>query len=135
MNRRALEKFQDPAIKDMYLERYGDPLEDVSPQDLMDLMENLWGSTRGSYAALRDEHTRKGVDPWTNRQLLAHAYFRAMFQREQDWEDEADKSKIEDVADFIFQRITDLIREHQKIEAEQDAKTRDKFGIRMPRGY
>lgn len=134
MNRR-LEKFQDVAIKEQYLEKYGDPLEEVSPQDLMDLMENLWLSTRGTYADLRNTLTRKGVDPWTNRQELALAYFKAMYVREHDLDEAADQSKIEDVTDFIKVRIQDMIKEFQAREAEQDARTRDKFGIRMPRGY
>lgn len=135
MNNRTLAKFQDPGIKDQYLEKYGDPLDEVSPQDLMDLMENLWLSTRGSYAALRDSLTRKGMDPWTTRQELAQAYFKAMYLREHDLDEESDKSKVEDVTDFIRVRIMDSIREFQALEAEQDARTRDKFGIRMPRGY
>ena len=134
MNRR-LEKFQDVAIKEQYLEKYGDPLEDVSPQDLMDLMENLWLSTRGTYATLRDTLTRKGIDPWSNRQELAMAYFKAMYVREHELDDASDKSQIEDVSDFIKVRISDMIKEFQVREAEQDARTRDKFGIRMPRGY
>lgn len=134
MNRR-LEKFQDVAIKEQYLEKYGDPLEDVSPQDLMDLMENLWLSTRGTYAALRDSLTRKGIDPWTNRQELAMAYFKAMYLREHELDETADKSKVEDVTDFIKVRVLDSIKEFQAREAEQDSKTRDKFGIRMPRGF
>jgi len=135
LNHRVLAKFQDPGIKEQYLEKYGDPLEEVSPQDLMDLMENLWLSTRGSYAQLRDALTRKGRDPWTARQELAQAYFKAMYLREHDLDETADKSKVEDVTDFIQVRIMDLIREFQAQEAEQDARTRDKFGIRMPRGY
>lgn len=132
---RALAKFQDQAIKDQYLEKYGDPLDEVSPQDLMDLMENLWLSTRGNYASLRDGLTRKGVDPWTCRQQLAQAYFKAMYLREHELDEDEDKSKVEDVTDFILVRIHDHIREFQAREAEQDARTRDKFGIRMPRGY
>lgn len=135
MNQRALAKFQDPGIKEQYLEKYGDPLDEVSPQDLIDLMENLWLSRRGTYATLRDSLTRKGMDPWTCRQELAQAYFLAMYVRENDLDEEADKSKVEDVTDFIRCRIMDQIREFQAREAEQDKGARDKFGIRMPRGY
>ncbi|MNL88602.1 hypothetical protein D3C87_2184020 [compost metagenome] len=58
-----------------------------------------------------------------------------MYVRENDLDEDADKSKVEDVTDFIRCRIMDQIREFQAREAEQDKGARDKFGIRMPRGY
>ncbi len=76
MNRRELSKFQVPEVRDQYMAKYGDPLEEVSPQDLMDLMENLWTSNRGSYAVLREKMRREGHDPWTVRLSLIENYFR-----------------------------------------------------------
>lgn len=127
MNRRELAKFQDPQVKEQYLERYGDPLEEVSPQDLMDLMENLWGSKKGSYAQLRDTLTRKGVDTWTGRQDLAEAYFRNLYIREHELDEQTDKSKIEDVSDFIRARIQEHIKAFQEREAQESQNVRMPF--------
>ena len=133
MNRRELTKFQVPEVRDQYMEKYGDPLEEVSPQDLMDLMENLWTSNRGTYAALREKLRREGNDPWTVRLSLVENYFRNMYMREAKLDEEADKVKVLDVTNFIQFRIDELIKQHQEREAEEARHTRDKFGIRSPR--
>lgn len=133
MNRRELTKFQVPEVRDQYMEKYGDPLEEVSPQDLMDLMENLWTSNRGTYAALREKLRREGNDPWTVRLSLVENYFRNMYLREAKLDEEADKVKVLDVTNFIQFRIDELIKQHQEREAEEARHTRDKFGIRSPR--
>ncbi len=133
MNRRELTKFQVPEVRDQYMEKYGDPLEEVSPQDLMDLMENLWTSNRGTYAALREKLRREGSDPWTVRLSLVENYFRNMYVRQEKLDEEADKVKVLDITHFIQFRIEELIRQHQEREAEEARHTRDKFGIRSPR--
>lgn len=133
MNRRELTKFQVPEVRDQYMEKYGDPLEEVSPQDLMDLMENLWTSNRGTYATLREKLRREGNDPWTVRLSLVENYFRNMYLREAKLDEEADKVKVLDVTNFIQFRIDELIKQHQEREAEEARHTRDKFGIRSPR--
>ena len=133
MNRRELTKFQVPEVRDQYMEKYGDPLEEVSPQDLMDLMENLWTSNRGTYAALREKLRREGNDPWTVRLSLVENYFRNMYLRQEKLDEEADKVKVLDVTNFIQFRIDELIKQHQEREAEEARHTRDKFGIRSPR--
>jgi hypothetical protein len=132
MNRRELAKFQDPGIREDYLAKYGDPLEEVGPEDIMDLMENLWGSQRGTYWQLRQELTKKGRDPWTARQELAEAYFRSIYVREHDLDESRDLAKVEDVSNFIMARVQELIREAQRLEAEEADKTRGKFGSRLP---
>lgn len=133
MNRRELTKFQVPEVRDQYMDKYGDPLEEVSPQDLMDLMENLWTSNRGTYAALREKLRREGQDPWTVRLSLVENYFRNMYLRQEKLDEEADKVKVLDVTHFIQFRIEELIKQHQEREAEEARHTRDKFGIRSPR--
>ncbi|MBM3273943.1 MAG: hypothetical protein FJZ00_02230, partial [Candidatus Sericytochromatia bacterium] len=52
--KRELERFENPLLKEEYLQKYGDPCEDVAPDELMDLMESLWASRSGQYAQLRD---------------------------------------------------------------------------------
>lgn len=133
MSRRELTKFQVPEVRDQYIDKYGDPLEEVSPQDLMDLMENLWTSNRGTYAALREKMRREGHDPWTVRLALVENYFRNMYVRESKLDEEADKVKLLDVTHFIQFRIEELIKQFQEREAEEARHSRDKFGIRMPR--
>lgn len=132
MNRRELAKFQDPGIREDYLAKYGDPLEEVGPEDIMDLMENLWGSQRGTYWQLRQELVKQGRDPWTARQELAEAYFRSIYVREHDLDESRDLAKVEDVSNFIMARVQELIREAQRLEAEEADKTRGKFGSRLP---
>lgn len=132
MNRRELEKFEDPFIKEQYLEKYGDPLEDVSPDELMDLMESLWASKSGQYAALRDVLNKKGMDSWTGRIELLENYFRNLYLRQSKLDEVADKSKIQDVNDFIGCRVRDLIKAHQAAEAEESQHIRDRFGPRIP---
>lgn len=133
MNRRELAKFQVPEVRDQYIEKYGDPLEEVSPQDLMDLMENLWTSNRGTYAALREKLRRDGSDPWSVRLVLIENYFRVLYIRQEKLDEEADTLKIQDVSLFIQFRIDELIRQFQEREAEEARHSRDKFGIRSPR--
>ena len=133
MSRRELTKFQVPEVRDQYMDKYGDPLEEVSPQDLMDLMENLWTSNRGTYAALREKMRREGHDPWTVRLVLVENYFRNMYIRESKLDEEADAVKVLDVTHFIQFRIEELIKQFQEREAEEARHSRDKFGIRMPR--
>lgn len=133
MNRRELMKFADPEIKDQYLTKYGDPLEDVTPQDLMDLMENLWTSSRSTYATMREELRRKGQDPWTVRLTLVEAYFKNLFLRQSGDDENADEVKIYDITNFIRFRIDELVKAHQEQEAEEARYTRDKFGLRAPR--
>lgn len=132
MNRRELAKFEDPLIKEQYLEKYGDPLEDVAPDELMDLMESLWASRSGQYAQLRDTLTKKGVDSWNARIQLVENYFRNLYVRQSKLDEEKDKSKVDDVTDFIGCRVRDLIRAHQEKEAEDSAHIRDRFGPRIP---
>lgn len=126
-------KFADPEIKDQYLRKYGDPLEEVSPQDLMDLMENLWTSGRGTYATMREQLRREGNDPWTIRIALVEAYFKNLYLRQSGDDEKADEVKVYDVTNFIRFRIDELIKAFQEQEAEEARHTRDKFGIRMPR--
>ncbi|HEY9721504.1 MAG TPA: hypothetical protein V6D47_05795 [Oscillatoriaceae cyanobacterium] len=133
MNSRELVKFADPEIKEQYLRTYGDPLEDVSPQDLMDLMENLWSSNRGSYAQLRESLRRAGQDPWTTRIALVEAYFKSLYIRQSGLDEKADEAKVYDVTNFMRFRIEELIKAHQEQEAEEARHSRDKFGIRTPR--
>ena len=133
MSRRELTKFQVPEVRDQYMDKYGDPLEEVSPQDLMDLMENLWTSNRATYAALREKMRREGHDPWTVRLVLVENYFRNMYIRESKLDEEADAVKVLDVTHFIQFRIEELIKQFQEREAEEARHSRDKFGIRMPR--
>lgn len=133
MNRREISKFADPLVKEQYLQKYGDPLDDVTPQDLMDLMENLWTSGRGSYAQQREALRREGQDPWTVRLALVEAYFKSLYLRQSNLDEQADRLKVEDVSNFIKFRIDELIRAHQEQEAEEARHSRDKFGIRMPR--
>ncbi|GEM_PF-1063931 len=132
MNRRELAKFQDPGIREDYLAKYGDPLDEVGPEDIMDLMENLWSSQRGTYFQLRQELTKQGSDPWTARQELAEVYFRSLYIREHDIDESQDKIKVDDVSSFIMARVQELIREAQRLEAEEADKTRGKFGSRLP---
>ncbi|MBM3268851.1 MAG: hypothetical protein FJZ01_14520 [Candidatus Sericytochromatia bacterium] len=129
--KRELEKFEDPLIKEQYLEKYGDPLEDVSPDELMDLMESLWASRSGQYAQLRDSLTKKGIDSWNARIQLLENYFRNLYVRQTKLDEEKDKSKIQDVGDFIGCRVRDLIRAHQEKEAEDAQFVRDRFGPRI----
>ena len=135
INRRELVKFSDPDIVQQYMDKYGDPLEDVTPQDLMDLMENLWTSNRGTYAQMREAARRQGQDPWTVRLALVHAYFKSLYLRQSklDEASAADKIKIDDVSNFISFRIDALIKAHQEQEAEEARYSRDKFGHRAPR--
>lgn len=132
MNRRDFMKFDAPGVRDQYLAKYGDPLEDVSPQDLMDLMENLWTSGRGTYATLRESLRRQSLDPWTIRLKLVHAYFKTLALRNPTF-DVNDAPTLGDFELFIDFRIEELNKRHQEIEAEEFRNTRDKFGIRMPR--
>lgn len=131
MNRRDLVRFQDPIIKDQYLEKYGDPLEDVAPEDLMDLMENLWASTSGPYAQYKGNLVKGGMDPWSARQELAEHYFRNLYIRAHKLDEEADKSRIQDVTAFIGCRILDLIRVHQASEAAESEHIRDRYSPRI----
>lgn len=131
MNRRDLVRFQDPVVKQEYFDKYGDPLDDVAPQDLMDLMENLWASTSGPYSQLKTTLVKKGMDPWSVRQELAEHYFRNMYIRNHKLDEEADKSRIQDVTGFIGCRIADLIRAHQAQEAADSEHIRDRFGPRI----
>lgn len=133
MSRRELVKFADPEIREQYIQKYGDPLEDVSPQDLMDLMENLWTSGRGTYATMREALRREGQDPWTVRLKLVEAYFKSLYLRQSKLDEEADSIKVLDVNNFIVYRVEELIKAHQEQEAEEARYSRDKFGIRMPR--
>lgn len=133
LNRRELAKFAAPGVRDQYIDKYGDPLEEVSPQDLMDLMENLWTSGRGTYATMREAMRRDGGDPWTIRLSLVEAYFKTLYLRHSGLDEAADKLKVEDVTNFIRFRIDELIRAHQEQEAEEARYSRDKFGIRAPR--
>lgn len=133
INRRELVKFSDPDIVDQYVDKYGDPLEEVTPQDLMDLMENLWTSSRGTYATTREAMRREGQDPWSIRLVLVHAYFKNLFLRQSKMDEVADKIKVEDVSNFINFRIDELIKAHQNQEAEEARYSRDKFGHRSPR--
>lgn len=133
MNRRELTKFAVPEVRQQYIDKYGDPLEDVSPQDLMDLMENLWTSGRGTYATMREKMRREGQDPWTVRLSLVGTYFRSLYLRQANLDEEADKVKVQDVTNFIDFRIEELIKAHQEQEAEEARYSRDKFGIRSPR--
>jgi hypothetical protein len=133
VNRRELNKFAVPEVRQQYIEKYGDPLEDVSPQDLMDLMENLWTSGRGTYAAMREKMRRDGTDPWSVRLELVEVYFRSLYLRQANLDEETDKVKVADVTNFIQFRIDELIRAHQEQEAEDAKYSRDKFGIRSPR--
>jgi len=128
-----LTKFAVPEVKQQYLEKYGDPLEDVSPQDLMDLMENLWTSGRNNYATMREKMRRDGADPWTVRLSLVETYFVALFVRQSGINEETDAVKLQDATHFIQFRIEELVRSHQEQEAEDARYTRDKFGIRSPR--
>ena len=132
-NRRELLKFAEPDIKDNYIRKYGDPLEEVTPQDLMDLMENLWTSNRGSYATLRENMRREGLDPWSIRLSLVEAYFKSLYLRSSQLDEVADKIQVEDVTQFIQFRIDELIKAHQEQEAEEARYSRDKFGHRAPR--
>ena len=133
MNRRELSKFAVPEVRQQYIDKYGDPLEEVTPQDLMDLMENLWTSGRGTYAAMREKLRRDGQDPWSVRLALVEVYFRSLYLRQANLDEEADKIKVGDVTLFIQFRIDELIRSHQEQEAEEARYSRDKFGIRSPR--
>ncbi|MDB5098414.1 MAG: hypothetical protein JWM80_2835 [Cyanobacteria bacterium RYN_339] len=133
MNRRELTKFAVPEVRQQYIDKYGDPLEDVSPQDLMDLMENLWTSGRGTYATMREKMRRDGQDPWSVRLLLVETYFRTLYLRQANLDEETDKVKVQDVTNFIQYRIEELIKSHQEQEAEEARYSRDKFGIRSPR--
>lgn len=133
INRRELVKFSDPDIVNQYMDKYGDPLEDVTPQDLMDLMENLWTSNRGSYATMREAMRRDGQDPWSIRLVLVHAYFKSLFLRQSKLDETADKIQVEDASNFISFRIDELIKAHQNQEAEDARYSRDKFGHRAPR--
>jgi hypothetical protein len=133
VNRRELTKFAVPEVRQQYIDKYGDPLEDVSPQDLMDLMENLWTSGRGTYATMREKMRRDGQDPWTVRLSLVETYFRSLYLRDAKLDEEADKVKVQDVTNFIQFRIEELIKAHQEQEAEEARYSRDKFGIRSPR--
>ena len=99
----------------------------------MDLMENLWTSGRGSYAQQREALRRQGQDPWTVRLALVEAYFKSLYLRQSNLDEQADHLKVEDVSNFIKFRIDELIRAHQEQEAEEARHSRDKFGIRMPR--
>jgi hypothetical protein len=130
---RELVKFADPEIKAEYLRKYGDPLEEVSPQDLMDLMENLWTSGRGTYATMRESLRRQGQDPWTVRLSLVEAYFKSLYLRQSGLDEKTDEAKVYDVTNFIRFRIDELIKAFQEQEAEEARHSRDKFGIRMPR--
>lgn len=133
MNRRELNKFAVPEVRQQYVDKYGDPLEDVSPQDLMDLMENLWTSGRGTYATMREKMRRDGQDPWSVRLSLVEAYFRSLYLRQANLDEEGDSLKVNDVTNFIQFRIDELIKAHQEQEAEEARYSRDKFGIRSPR--
>lgn len=133
MNRRELNKFAVPEVRQQYIDKYGDPLEEVTPQDLMDLMENLWTSGRGTYATMREQMRRDGQDPWTVRLSLVETYFRSLYVRQAKLDEETDKVKVQDVTNFIQFRIDELIRAHQEQEAEEARYSRDKFGIRSPR--
>ena len=133
MKRRELNKFDDPLVREQYMQKYGDPLEDVSPQDLMDLMENLWTSGRGTYATMREKARREGHDPWSIRISLVEAYFKSLYLRQSGMDEQAENLKVNDVALFISFRIEELIRSFQEQEAEEARHSRDKFGIRMPR--
>lgn len=133
MNRRELVKFGAPGVREQYMATYGDPLEEVSPQDLMDLMENLWTSGRGTYATMREAMRRDGGDPWSIRLALVEAYFKTLYLRSSELDETTDKLKVDDVSLFIRFRIDELIKSHQEQEAEEARYSRDKFGIRAPR--
>ena len=133
MNRRELNKFAVPEVRQQYIDKYGDPLEEVSPQDLMDLMENLWTSGRGTYATTREKMRREGQDPWTVRLTLVETYFRSLYLRQANLDEEGDALKVNDVTNFIQFRIDELIKAHQEQEAEEARYSRDKFGHRAPR--
>lgn len=132
-NRRELTKFQVPEVKEQYLEKYGDPLEEVTPQDLMDLMENLWSANRGPTAQLREKLRREGHDPWTVRLALVESYFKTLYTRGTGIDEATDPVHYHDISHFIQYRIEEQVRAHQEAEAEADRYTRDKFGIRAPR--
>jgi len=127
-----LAKFQDEELRARCQAAVGDPLEEVESEDLVDLMENLWTTRRGVYATLRDDLVKAGRDPWAGRQDLAVAYFRSMTTRDRS-DEELELLGHELLDEWIRCRVLELIREHQIKEAEQDARSRDKFGIRMPR--
>jgi hypothetical protein len=133
VTRRELTKFAVPEVRTQYMDKYGDPLEDVSPQDLMDLMENLWTSSRGTYAVLREKLRREGQDPWTVRLALVESYFKTLFMRTAEFTESDEPVKYLDVTYFIQYRIEELIKSHQEQEAEESRYSRDKFGIRAPR--
>ncbi|MEB3285485.1 MAG: hypothetical protein VKN33_09390 [Candidatus Sericytochromatia bacterium] len=133
MNRRELAKFQVPEVREQYIGKYGDPLEEVSPQDLMDLMENLWTSSRGTYAVHREKMRKEGHDPWTVRLALVEQYFRSLYIRQEKLDETADALKVNDVTHFIQFRVEELIKQHQEREADEARHSRDKFGIRAPR--
>ncbi|MBI6546856.1 MAG: hypothetical protein HY692_08675 [Cyanobacteria bacterium NC_groundwater_1444_Ag_S-0.65um_54_12] len=134
MYRRELEKFEDPLIKEQYLEKYGDPLADVSPDELMELMEGLWASRSGQYAQLREALNKKGLDSWSARIELLENYFRNLYVRQNKLDEAKDKSRIQDVGDFISCRVRDLIKAHQEKEAAEAEHLRDPFGPRI-RGW
>ncbi|MEB3197185.1 MAG: hypothetical protein VKP62_08275 [Candidatus Sericytochromatia bacterium] len=115
------------------MDKYGDPLEEVSPQDLMDLMENLWTSNRGSYAQQREKMRKEGHDPWSVRLALVEQYFKSLYLRQEKLDETADALKVLDVTHFIQFRIEELIKQHQEREADEARHSRDKFGIRAPR--
>ena len=132
MHNPILAKFQDEELRARCHSAVGDPLEEVESEDLIDLMENLWTTRRGTYATLREELVKAGRDPWASRQDLAVAYFRSMTTRDRS-DEELELLGAELLDEWIRCRVVELIREHQAKEAEQDARSRDKFGIRMPR--
>jgi hypothetical protein len=76
---------------------------------------------------------REGQDPWTVRLSLVGTYFRSLYLRQANLDEEADKVKVQDVTNFIDFRIEELIKAHQEQEAEEARYSRDKFGIRSPR--
>lgn len=129
--RRELEKFEDPLIKEQYKEKYGDPLDECAPDELMDLMENLWASKAGQYAQLREALTKRGLDSWTARIELCEHYFHNLYVRQHKLDEEGDRSRIQDVSDFIACRVRDLIKAHQAKEAEEAEHVRDRFGPRI----
>lgn len=129
--RRELEKFENAEVAAEYRRRYGDPLEEVEPSELMELMESLWASRAGTYAQLREDLRRKNVDPWGTRIQLTETYFRNQFFRTNKLDPEKERSKILDIEDFIGWLVFDKIREHQREEEEESRFIRDRHAPRI----
>jgi len=129
--RRELEKFENPEVVTEYRRRYGDPLEEVEPGELMELMESLWASRAGAYAQLREDLRRDKVDPWGTRIKLTETYFRNQYFRINKLDAEKDRSKILDIEDFIDYLVFAKIREHQEAEEQEARFIRDRHTPRF----